>query len=82
MSHGCDWVLEISPYGGAKWLPHGNDFTEKLVGVKGKMAVSMPNGAYIFGIGGNVQFLPNGQKEWKAGKLVDYSNNIFVDSWS
>ena len=65
-------------------LPHGNDFTEKLVGVNGNRAVSMPNGVYIFGNGGSIQFLPNGQKEWKTGKLVDYSilYSIFVDSWS
>ena len=72
MSHRCDLALEISQYGGAKWLPQSNDFTEIIYGPKGNKAVSMPNGVYIFGIGGVSQFLPTGKKEWKTG--MNHSN--------
>ena len=74
MSHRCEWALEISQYGGAKWLPQSNDFTEVMAGRKGNKAVSMPNGVYIFGIGGVSQFLPTGKKEWKTG--MNQSNNF------
>ena len=52
--------------GGAKWFEHSR-FTRQIKGNTGPLTVSMPDGVYIFGIGGVTQFLPTGKKKWEPG---------------